>query len=174
MLRPKFPARKATAATVVAVSEAIPKPSNLYPAGCAGSRYRHLVQCCRKLDVTLIAPLVLDAQLFEPPPQPLPGQKKCPRRPPEKGSRLPKLSAVLVNPKTVWEKISVEWYDGQMRVLEIITGTALWKHAWLKPLPIRWSLVRAPLGELDRKPAHHRSSAGRCQHGRGVCPALND
>ncbi len=107
---------------------------------------------CRKLGVTLSAPLVLDAQLFEPPPaRPLPGQKKRAGRPPEKGARLPKLSAVLVNPKTAWEKISLEWYDGQMRALEIITGTALWKRAGLAPLPIRWVLVRDPLGELDPK-----------------------
>ena len=107
---------------------------------------------CQKLSVTLIAPLVLAAQLFEPPPaRPLPGQKKHAGRPPEKGARLPKLSAVFVNPETVWEKISVQWYDGQMRALEITTGTALWKRAGLKPLPIRWVLVRDPVGELDPK-----------------------
>lgn len=107
---------------------------------------------CQKLAVTLIAPLVLDAQLFAPPPaRPLPGQKKRAGRPPEKGARLPKLSAVLVNPQTVWAKISAEWYDGQRRALEISTGTALWKRARCKPLPIRWVLVRDPLGELDPK-----------------------
>lgn len=107
---------------------------------------------CQKLDVTLIAPLVLDAQLFEPaPPRPLPGRKKRAGRPPEKGARLPKLSAVLVAPKTAWELITVEWYDGQTRALEMTTGTALWKRAGLKPLPIRWVLVRDPSGELDPK-----------------------
>lgn len=105
---------------------------------------------CQKLGVTLIAPLVLKAQLFAPPPtRPLPGQKKGAGRPAEKGARLPKLSAVLVHPQTVWEKISVEWYDGQLRALEIVTGTALWKRAGLAPLPIRWVLVRDPLGELE-------------------------
>src|SRR5262249_35925588 len=59
---------------------------------------------CRKLDITLIAPLVLDAQLFEPPPPPPPPGKKRIGRPREKGARLPKLSAVLVNPKTIWKK----------------------------------------------------------------------
>jgi len=105
---------------------------------------------CQKLDVTLIAPLVLDAQLFGPP-QPLPGRKKRVGRPPEKGARLPKLSAVLVDPKTAWAPITVEWYDGQTRALEMTTGTALWKRAGLKPLPIRWVLVRDPSGELDPK-----------------------
>ncbi|MCI0353165.1 MAG: transposase [Acidobacteriales bacterium] len=107
---------------------------------------------CQKLDVTLIAPLVLDAQLFgAPPPRPLPGRKKRVGRPPEKGARLPKLSAVLIDPKTAWSPITVQWYDGQMRALEMTTGTALWKRAGLKPLPIRWVLVRDPSGELDPK-----------------------
>jgi hypothetical protein len=97
----------------------------------------------------LSAPIVLDAQLFEQPPPPRPGQKKRIGRPREKGARLPKLSAVLVNPKTVWAPITVEWYDGQPRALEMTTGTALWKRAGLKPLPIRWVLVRDPSGELE-------------------------
>ena len=104
---------------------------------------------CLKLGVTLSAPLLLNAQLYGPPPPPPPGQKKRVGRPPEKGARLPKLSAVLVNPETVWEQISVAWYDGQTRVLELTTGTALWKRAGLKPLPIRWVLVRDPSGELE-------------------------
>ncbi|MGE3438873.1 MAG: transposase [Blastocatellales bacterium] len=107
---------------------------------------------CQTLDVALIAPLVLDAQLFEPaPPRPLSGRKKRAGRPPEKGARLPKLSAVLADPKTAWELITVEWYDGQMRSLEMTTGAALWKRSGLKALPIRWVLVRDPSGELDPK-----------------------
>lgn len=77
------------------------------------------------------------------------GQKKRAGRPAEKGARLPKLSAVLINPKTVWEKVSLEWYDGRRRALEIVTGTAWWKRAGRTPLPLRWVLVRDPLGELD-------------------------
>jgi hypothetical protein len=103
---------------------------------------------CKKLGITLIAPLVLDAQLFEPPPPP--GKKRS-GRPRGKGERLPKLSDVLVNPKTIWKKLRIKWYDGQLRTLEITTGTALWKRAGLKPLPIRWVLVRDPTGELDPK-----------------------
>lgn len=101
---------------------------------------------CQKLGVTLSAPLLLNAQLYGPP---LPGQKKRVGRPPEKGARLPKLSAVLVNPQTVWEQVSIAWYDGQTRVLDLASGTALWKRAGLKPLPIRWVLVRDPSGELE-------------------------
>ncbi|MCW5969191.1 MAG: transposase [Blastocatellales bacterium] len=104
---------------------------------------------CQKLGVTLSAPLLLNAQLYGPPPPALPGQKKRVGRPAEKGARLPKLSAVLVNPQTVWEQVSIAWYDGQRRVLELASGTALWKRAGSKPLPIRWVLVRDPSGELE-------------------------
>lgn len=106
---------------------------------------------CQKLGVTLIAPLVLKAQLYEPPPLVPAGQKKRVGRPAQKGARLPKLSAVLVNPATVWQSVKVAWYDGQMRALEITTGTALWARAGLKPLAIGWVLVRDPLEELDAK-----------------------
>src|SRR5262249_23328876 len=78
-----------------------------------------------------------------------PGVDRSVGRPREKGARLEKLSAVLVNPKTVWAPITVEWYDGQRRALEMTTGTALWKRAGLKPLPIRWVLVRDPSNELE-------------------------
>lgn len=77
--------------------------------------------------VTLSAPLVLNAQLCEPPPPPA-GKKRA-GRPPEKGAHLPNLSAVLVNPPPPWEKVAVKWYDGPKRALEITTGTARWKRA---------------------------------------------
>lgn len=77
------------------------------------------------------------------------GKRSAPGVPRRKAHARAKLSAVLVNPKTVWEKVNLEWYDGQLRALEIITGTGLWKRAGLRPLPIRWVLVRDPLGELD-------------------------
>lgn len=105
---------------------------------------------CQKLGVTLIAPLRLKAQLYAPPPAaPAAGEKKRRGRPAQKGARLPKLSEVLVNPQTVWQSVKVAWYDGQMRQLEITTGTALWARAGLKPLAIGWVLVRDPLGELE-------------------------
>jgi hypothetical protein len=108
--------------------------------------------CCHKLGVTLIAPLVLKAQLYDKPPQAVPsGQKKRVGRPSHKGARLPKLSDVLVNPQTLWESVRVAWYDGQMRELEITSGSALWSRAGLQALALRWVLVRDPLGELDSK-----------------------
>ena len=41
------------------------------------------------------------------------------------------------------------WYNDQNRSLEILSEDALWHTASQKPLPIRWVLVRDPLGNLD-------------------------
>mgnify|MGYP001791560211 CR=1 FL=1 len=36
------------------------------------------------------------------------------------------------------------WYDEAQRVIEIASGTAVWFHSGLPPLPIRWVIVRDP------------------------------
>ena len=97
--------------------------------------------------VCLITRLRLDANLFKPAPKRRPGQRGRPRL---KGRQLPKLSAVLDNPKTVWSITVVsQWYNAQQRKLLTATGTAIWYHSGLPPVPIRWVLVRDPSGEHD-------------------------
>jgi hypothetical protein len=97
--------------------------------------------------VCLITRLRLDANLFKPAPRRRPGQRG---RPPLKGRHLPKLSAVLDNPKTRWTTTIVsQWYNAQQRALLTATGTAVWYHSGLPPVPIRWVLVRDPSGEHD-------------------------
>ena len=97
--------------------------------------------------VRLITRLRLDANLFAPAlPRP-PGQRG---RPALKGKPLPKLSAVLANPATVWTKLQVtDWYGGETRLVEIVSGTAVWYHAGLPPAPLRWVLVRDPSGQRE-------------------------
>jgi hypothetical protein len=103
---------------------------------------------CVKERVSLIAPLRLDARLFAPPPPPTPHQKGRPR---VVGKRLPKLSTVLNEPKTEWETLTVTWYGGTERKLEVTTGTALWYSTGTDPLPIRWVLTRDPEGKREPK-----------------------
>ena len=97
--------------------------------------------------VRLITRLRLDANLFAPAPPRRPGQRgprAC------KGQRLPKLTDVLANPATRWIRVWVtEWYGDESRVLEIVSGTAIWYHAGLPPAPIRWVLVRDPAGRRE-------------------------
>ena len=42
------------------------------------------------------------------------------------------------------------WYDGQPRLLEVLSDTALWYTSGQDPLPMRWVLVRDPAGKLER------------------------
>lgn len=95
--------------------------------------------------VTYVSRLRLDARLYDwPGPQP-PG-KRGPK--PKKGARQPSLKARLHDPATVWRTITIDWYRGERRTLDIATGTALWYTPGQDPLPLRWVLVRDPLGKL--------------------------
>jgi hypothetical protein len=97
--------------------------------------------------VCLITRLRLDASLFEPAPERRPGQRGRPRL---KGKRLPKLSAVLADPATVWTSVTMaEWYGGQRCMLEYACGIAVWYAGGMPPAKIRWVLVRDPSGERD-------------------------
>lgn len=97
--------------------------------------------------VCLITRLRLDAALFKPAPPRRRGQRG---RPPLKGRRLPTLRTVLASKKTVWATVVVsQWYNAQQRKLLTTTGTALWYHAGIPPVPIRWVLVRDPTGEHE-------------------------
>jgi hypothetical protein len=40
-----------------------------------------------------------------------------------------------------------DWYGGKTRLVEIVSGTAVWYHAGLPPAPLRWVLVHDPSGQ---------------------------
>lgn len=62
---------------------------------------------------------------------------------------MPKLSTVLADPATRWQRITAPiWYGKQIeKPLEIASGTALWYRRGTPPRPIRWVLVRDPAGK---------------------------
>ncbi len=96
--------------------------------------------------VTWVSRLRQDAVLHDwPGPQPdgKPGPK------PKKGSRQPSLKQRLADPKTAWRELTLPWYNGQPKTIEITTGTNLWYTPGFDPLPIRWVLVRDPAGKLE-------------------------
>jgi hypothetical protein len=96
--------------------------------------------------VCVVTRLRLDANLFAFPPQ----RRKGRGRPPIKGKRLKKLSAILNDPKVSWQRYRVSlWYGQTNRIVEITSGTALWYRGGVPPVPIRWLLVRDPSGELE-------------------------
>jgi DDE superfamily endonuclease len=102
--------------------------------------------CCLEHQVTLIAPLRWDASLYTPAP---PRKPSTIGRPRVKGEALPKLSTVLEEPRTEWQRAKVRWYDGSEQCLEVTSGTGVWYRIGLPVLPIRWVLTRDPAGQRE-------------------------
>jgi hypothetical protein len=103
---------------------------------------------CRASGVTLIAPLRLDARLFDWPPT---RTRKGRGRPPIVGQRLPTLDQVARSANTRWQRSQLAWYDGGRKVVDWTSGIALWYATGTAPLPIRWVLVRDPSGQLPTR-----------------------
>ena len=97
--------------------------------------------------VTCVTRLRLDAALYEPAPPRQPGAVGRPRT---KGPRLPTPAAVLADEGTPWRRLTVPgWYGEGERVVEVHSGTAVWRHAGLPVVPIRWVLLRDPGRRFD-------------------------
>jgi DDE superfamily endonuclease len=96
--------------------------------------------------LTVITRLRLDAALFDPAPPRQPGAKG---RPPLKGKRQPTPARRFADPRTPWRRVTAtKWYGRAKRRLDIASGTAVWYHAGLPPVPIRYVLVRDARREL--------------------------
>lgn len=96
--------------------------------------------------VCMIVRFRLDAALYEPAPPRRPHQVGRPRL---KGKRLPTLTQVAANPKTIWQRVTLpQWYGEGRRMIEIVSGTAVWRHSGQPVVPIRWVLIRDPKGKF--------------------------
>jgi hypothetical protein len=73
--------------------------------------------------VALITTGRLDAVLQEPPPE---RTKQTIGRPRVVGKRLPALEQVLLNPQTIWQKLTLDWYGQGMYFAR---GSELWRSA---------------------------------------------
>jgi len=101
-----------------------------------------LLAALARRGVTCITRLRLDAALYEPAPPRRPGAIGRPRT---IGPRLPNLSEILADCATTWRRVAVPgWYGEGDRIVEICSGTAVWRHAGLPVVPIRWVLLRDP------------------------------
>jgi hypothetical protein len=96
--------------------------------------------------VTIITRLRLDAALYDPAPPRAPGARGRPRR---KGARQPTLAARLSAPDTEWQRLTLAWYGGGAVRRDVATGTAVWYHAGLPPVALRWVLLRDPAGRAE-------------------------
>jgi len=96
---------------------------------------------------TVITRLRLDAALYAPAPQRLPGQLGRNRL---KGERLPALGKVLADRATAWTTLTVAyWYGEHDRQVEVASGTAVWYHSGMPSIPLRWVLIRDPLKQFE-------------------------
>ena len=48
-----------------------------------------------------------------------------------------------------WASVSVAWYDGATRIVELTSQTAVWYRAGKPPVTIRWVLIRDPESTFD-------------------------
>src|SRR3712207_5274008 len=97
--------------------------------------------------LTCVTRLRLDAALYEPAPPREPGTIGRPRT---KGAGLPNLAIILADEHTCWEEVTVPgWYGEADRAIEVCSATAVWRHAGLPVVPIRWVLVRDPRHRFD-------------------------
>jgi DDE superfamily endonuclease len=98
------------------------------------------------LPVTMITRLRLDAALYDPAPPREPGKKGAPRK---KAERQPTLEARLADPNTTWEQVTLAWYGRSTRTVQLASATAVWYHSALPVVPLRWVLIRDPLGTFE-------------------------
>jgi transcriptional regulator with XRE-family HTH domain len=84
-----------------------------------------------------------NANLFEPPPPYVKGQSQG--RPRVKGKELPKPAQVVRDtPKP--SVLTVAWYGGDRRRVEVVTGCGWWYQAGRPLVPVRWVFVRDRTG----------------------------
>lgn len=102
--------------------------------------FLHACQALRS-PVTVITRLRLDAAVYEP--TPLYAGRGRPRK---KGARLPTPQQRLADPATPWQRLPVVWYNHQLRDIDICPFQAVWYHPGQPVVPIRFVLIRDPLG----------------------------
>ena len=96
--------------------------------------------------LTMVVRFRMDAGLYTPA---APRKPKQMGRTRKKGPRLPTLLAVAADPETAWTRHAMRhWYGEVKRPIEFTSATAVWFHGGEPPLPIRWVIVRDPLGRF--------------------------
>jgi hypothetical protein len=102
-----------------------------------------LAHACQRHRVTMICRLRLDAALYHPP-GPRPPGKRGPK--PKKGPRQRRLTEWACRRDTPWERVEVQWYGGQCKLMGVFSRTGLWHRRGQDPVAIRYVLARDPEG----------------------------
>lgn len=102
-----------------------------------------LAIACKRMSISLITRLRIDARLFElPQAQVGRGRKRL------VGKRI-KLVDILKDSSTQWIQEEVNWYGGKTKIIEYTTGKHLWYAYGIPPVAIHWVLIRDPEDQLD-------------------------
>jgi hypothetical protein len=88
--------------------------------------------------LTFVSKFYPDANLFQPPP-PVPGKRPA-HRPRKKGKELP-APAQVVRDTPSRPVLTVAWYGGERRRVEVVTGTGSWYRSGRPLVPVRWVFV---------------------------------
>jgi len=87
--------------------------------------------------LTLVSRFYPDANLYAPPP--LVRRQGKPGRPRKKGPKQPSPQEVVAQAKR--RRLTVPWYGGRTREVEIVTGTGYWYKGGEGLVPLRWVFV---------------------------------
>lgn len=109
--------------------------------GDGGFACIRLGQACIKHNITLVSRLRLDVALYEFAPTPAKGQRGRRR---EKGKRAISLKTLANDKSQPWRETEIDWYGGEKKKVNILSGINLWYSSGEKPLLIRWVLVFDP------------------------------
>jgi hypothetical protein len=102
-----------------------------------------LANTCIDCKINLTSRMRLDARTFEFPTVNKNGRKNL------VGKRMPTFNEMLNDPSLVWSKKEISWYSGKMKKIEFLTGTSLWYGYGIRPVPIKWVLIRDLKGASD-------------------------
>jgi DDE superfamily endonuclease len=89
--------------------------------------------------LTFVSKFYPEANLFEPPP-PVVGKRPA-HRPRKKGKELP-APAQVVRETPQRPVLTVAWYGGERRRVEVVTGVGSWYRSGRPLVPVRWVFVR--------------------------------
>jgi SRSO17 transposase len=112
--------------------------------GDSGYGTSETARFCRqhRRHLTLVSKFYGDAALYEPPP---PRTRGTQGRPRVKGRKLPSLQAVVAQ-TTQRTRLTVAWYGGASRDINIVTGTGHWYRIGEALVAVRWVYVHDGTG----------------------------
>jgi len=101
--------------------------------------------CVGRPNVVMVSRMRMDAALYHKPGPPTEGKRG---RKPLKGKRQRSLSVWAARSDTPWQEAEVNWYGSERKRVKLFSRTGLWYTPGLKPVEVRYLIVRDPEGKL--------------------------